>query len=381
MNPIPYGRQTITDEDIAAVTAALKSDYLTQGPRISEFEQAFSRYIGCKFSVAVANGTAALHLAALALGAKAGQKAITSPITFAATANCLRYCDAEPVFVDIDPDTFLLDLNKLRDLLKRSKANEYSGVLPVDFAGLPVRLDELASIAEEFGLWILEDACHAPGGGFRGKENWNCGDGLFADAAIFSFHPVKHIACGEGGMITTNRKDIYETLIRLRTHGITKDPSQMIENHGGWYMGIEERGFNYRLTDFQAALGLSQLNRASAGMLRRKEIAKKYDMAFADAKIKFQKTPAGSNHAYHLYVIEVNNRLELYNKLKEKNILAQIHYLPVHMHPYYRNRGWKRGDLPNAERYYERCISLPIFPALTDAEQDLVIMEVIKNAK
>jgi UDP-4-amino-4,6-dideoxy-N-acetyl-beta-L-altrosamine transaminase len=378
---IPYGRQHISEEDIQAVVGALRSDFLTQGSHVPEFEKAFAEYIGCKYAVAVANGTAALHLAALAMEMKPGARAITSPITFAATANCLRYCGAEPHFVDIRRDTLLLDVDLVRKTLREAKSGEFAGILPVDFAGLPCPLDELRAVADEFGLWIVEDACHAPGASVRAKHAWRCGDGKYADAAIFSFHPVKHIACGEGGMITTNSPRIYESLLKLRTHGITKDPGQMQENHGGWYMEMVTLGFNYRLTDFQAALGNSQLKRAEAGLEQRRRLAKRYDEAFAGTRIGTQRVPEGYGHVYHLYVIEVANRKELYDRLKEQGIFAQVHYIPAHLHPYYRERGWKKGDCPNAEDYYEKCLSLPMYPTLQDSEQDFVIQEVLKYAR
>lgn len=382
MKSIPYGRQTITDEDIQAVKKVLTSDFLTQGPAVSEFEKHFAEYIGCKYAIAVSNGTAALHLAALALNVTPGTKVITTPITFAASANCILYAGGEVFFADIDPETYTLDINKVRELLESHPKGTFSGIIPVDLAGYPVNTEEFRKLADKFGLWILEDACHAPGGFFinsAGKKI-TCGDGQYSDAAIFSFHPVKHIATGEGGMITTNRKDIYDKLLLLRTHGITKNPELLHENHGGWYYEMQELGFNYRLTDMQAALGASQLKRANEGLERRKQIAQKYDEAFkGNPQIK---SPAYLNssisHAFHLYVIQVENRLELYNYLKNNEIYAQVHYIPVHRLPYYQNLGWKKGDFPVAENYYEHCLSLPMFPALTNSEQDFVIEKILE---
>ena len=261
MKPIPYGKQYISKEDLDAVTETLQSDFLTQGPKIAEFEDAFKAYIGSKYAVAVNNGTSALHLAAEALGVKEGTNVITTPITFAASANCVRYCGGNVYFADINKQDYLIDLNKVEDLVKSKPPGFFSGLIPVDFAGHPVNLEDCHTIAEKYGLWIIEDACHAPGGYFtdsKGQKQY-CGNSEFADAAIFSFHPVKHIACGEGGMITCNRDDIYKTMILHRTHGITKDASLMYANDGGWYYEMQELGYNYRLTDFQAALGLSQL--------------------------------------------------------------------------------------------------------------------------
>ena len=392
-NIIPYGRQNITKEDIDVVIAALQSDYLTQGPRIKEFEEKFAEYVGSRYAVAVANGTAALHLCTLALDVQEGDKVITTPITFAASANCIRYCGGEVVFSDIDPSTYLLDIEKVRALLENSPKGTYKGIIPVDFAGRAVHLEAYRKLADEFGLWIIEDSCHSPGGFFTDSNNKNqrCGNGNFAELAIFSFHPVKHIACGEGGMVTTNNEELYQKLLVLRTHGITKNKNEFSnsiefafgqENKGdhypGWYMEMQTLGFNYRLTDFQAALGTSQLQRAIEGLKNRKKIASKYANAFKD--LPFIKGQSGmvEGHAYHLYVVEAKDRLGLYNFLKTQNIYAQIHYVPTHLMPYYRALGWKEGDMPNAESYYKYCISLPMYPTLTNEEQIHVIDSVIK---
>lgn len=396
-NPIPYGRQNITEEDIQAVVETLKSDYLTQGPKIAEFEEAFANYVGSRYAVAVANGTAALHLCSLALGVKEGDKVITTPITFAASANCIRYCGGEVVFADIDPETYLLDIAKVRELLDAAPKGTYSGIIPVDFAGRAVDLEAYKKLAEEYDIWLIEDACHAPGGYFLDSRNKKqlCGNGHFAELAIFSFHPVKHIACGEGGMITTNDEALYEKLLQLRTHGIVKDDykfqnsvefaqgtgkSEILDLksqvYPGWYMEMQELGYNYRLTDFQAALGLSQLKRADEGLERRREIASKYDEAFKGKSFVKGQSGIVEGHAYHLYIIEVQDRLGLYNHLRENNIFAQIHYIPCHLMPYYRNLGWKEGDMPHAENYYTSCISLPMFPTLTNEEQFSVIEKI-----
>jgi hypothetical protein len=384
MKTIPYGRQNITPEDIKAVIETLQSDYLTQGPKILEFEKAFASYIGSKYAVAVANGTAALHLCTLALDVEKGQKVITSPITFAASANCIRYCDGEVVFVDIDPETYLLDYNAVEKLIKSLPKGTYSGIIPVDFAGRAVDLEKFRALADEHNLWIIQDSCHSPGGSFTdsvGKQQ-NCGNGNFADLAIFSFHPVKHIASGEGGMVTTNDEVLYNKLLQLRTHGIVKSEdlfTNSIEFAGGdthyplWYMEMKVLGYNYRLTDFQAALGLSQLNRADEGLARRREIAAIYLEAFKGQSFIKGQSGVIEGHAYHLYVVEVENRLGLYNFLRTKNIFAQIHYIPCHLMPYYRQFGWKEGDMPNAENYYKDCISLPMYPTLTMEEQQFVI--------
>lgn len=379
MNSIPYGRQNITQEDIDAVVTTLQSDFLTQGPKIKDFEDGFAEYVGARYAVAVSNGTAALHLCALALDVDKKSNVITTPITFAASANCIRYCGGQLTFVDIDPLTILLDLNQVESTLKKSR-KKYAGIVAVDFAGLPVNLEEVRQIASKYGLWIIEDSCHAPGGYFTDSKSvvQTCGNGEYADLAIFSFHPVKHIATGEGGMITTNDEKLYNRLLKLRTHGITKDPALMIENHGGWYMEMQDLGYNYRLTDFQAALGLTQLKRADVGLARRREIAEQYRIAFeGQQSVKWQSSVI-DGHAYHLYIIQVADRLGLYNHLKKNNIYAQIHYIPCHLMPYYKQFGWKKGDMPHAERYYEQCISLPVYPTLTDDEQNFVIQTILE---
>jgi UDP-4-amino-4,6-dideoxy-N-acetyl-beta-L-altrosamine transaminase len=375
MKKIPYGRQYITDEDIQAVTDVLKSDFLTQGPKIAEFEDAFAEYIGCKYAVAVSNGTAALHLSALALNIKPGDKVITTPITFAASANCIRYCGGEVAFADIDPKTYLLGINEVRDMLKSTPTGTYKGIIPVDFAGFPVNMEEFRNLADEFDLWIIEDSCHAPGGFFTDTKGiqQNCGNGNYADLAIFSFHPVKHIAAGEGGMITTNDVNHYNKLRNLRTHGIQQIPELRQFNQGLWYYEMQELGFNYRLTDFQAALAISQLKRAEGGLARRREIAEIYDKAFKNKSYVISQAGVVHGHAYHLYVVEFNNRKGLYDYLRKKNIFAQVHYIPVHLMPYYRQFGWKDGDMTHAENYYKHCLSLPMFPTLSSEEQAFVI--------
>lgn len=387
---IPYGKQNITKEDIEAVNKTLVSNFLTQGPEIEKFEELFAEYVGSKYAISVSNGTAALHLSAMALDVKKGDKVITTPITFAASANCIRYCGGEIVFSDIDPQTFLLDIHKVRELLEKSPKGTYQGIIPVDLAGRAVDLEAFRALAEEFGLWIIEDACHAPGGYFVDAKNQkqNCGNSQFADLAIFSFHPVKHIACGEGGMITTNNEALYKKLLKLRTHGITRDVSlfqNSIEFASGgastqeyplWYMEMQDLGFNYRLTDFQASLGISQLERADVGLERRKEIAQNYYQAFKESPFIKNQSGVVDGHAYHLYVIEVEDRLNLYNYLRTCKIYTQIHYIPCHLMPYYRTLGWKEGDMPVAEEYYRNCLSLPMYPTLTNEEQEYVIEKI-----
>jgi UDP-4-amino-4,6-dideoxy-N-acetyl-beta-L-altrosamine transaminase len=386
---IPYGKQDITDDDIAAVIDALKSDFLTQGPAIKEFEESFARYTGSKYAVAVSNGTAALHLSALALDVSEGDKVITSPITFAASANCVRYCGGEVVFADIDPETYLIDITKVEKLLRSAPKGTYKGIIPVDLAGRAVDLEAFRKLADEFGCWIIEDACHAPGAYFTDSTglNQNSGNSNFADLAIFSFHPVKHIATGEGGMITTNNENLYSRLLALRTHGITRNPDafqndpsfasgQVSDSYPGWYMEMQMLGYNYRITDFQCALGSSQLKRAESGLKRRRQIASTYNEFFADKNYIIRQSGNIEGHAYHLYVIEVEDRLGLYEYLKQKGIFSQVHYIPCHLMPYYRELGWKEGDMPHSEQYYKHCLSLPMYPTLTVAEQDFVLASI-----
>jgi UDP-4-amino-4,6-dideoxy-N-acetyl-beta-L-altrosamine transaminase len=379
---IPYGRQLITSEDIESVVATLRSDFLTQGPTIAQFEKQFAEYTGARFAVALSNGTAALHLCALALDVNETSRVITSPITFAASANCVKYCGGEVHFADIDPETFLLDILKVKALLEKHPKGYFQGIIPVDFAGLAVNLEEFRKLADEHGLWIIEDACHAPGGFFKDSTNkeQKCGNGQFADLAIFSFHPVKHIATGEGGMITTNDEKLYEKLILLRTHGITKDVSKYKNTpdeiaQGPWYYEMQELGYNYRLTDFQAALGISQLKRAEINLQRRKQIAKRYDEAFSDSPVI--RPLANTGHAYHLYVIRSSDRAGLYDHLRSHNIFAQVHYVPVHLMPYYKASGFKKGDFPAAESYYNQCLSIPMYHSLSDEDQEFVISTIL----
>ena len=264
MKKIPYGRQQIDNLDLKSVVDTLKSDFLTTGPKILEFEEAFANYVGSEYAVSVSNGTGALHLCALALGVDKGSKVITTPISFAASSNCVLYCGGKVKFVDINPDTLTLDLSLLEKILEDSPKNEYDGIIPVNFSGFPVDTEKLRHIADKYNLWIIEDACHSPGGSFKDSKGiiQHAGNGKYSDLAIFSFHPVKHITSGEGGMITTNDKNLYEKLLMLRSHGIVKNGSTRLQSHGGWAYDMLDLGFNYRLTDFQASLGLSQLKKA-----------------------------------------------------------------------------------------------------------------------
>ena len=374
---IPYGKQSITNEDIEAVISTLTSDFLTQGPKVNEFEKEFAKYTESEYAVAVNNATSGLHLSALALGLKKGDRVITTPITFAATANCIRFCGAEVWFADINPNSYLLDIKSTKELIESKPEGFFKGIIPVDFAGLAVDLEKFRELANKHNLWLIEDACHAPGGYFtdsKGKVQ-KCGNSRHADLAVFSFHPVKHIACGEGGMITTNSRSLYERLLSLRTHGITKE--NMRKNDGEWYYEMKKLGYNYRLTDIQSALGITQLRKNNNGVARRNELAQKYKAAF-QKNIKYQSLPKGNLNAHHLFIIEIEKRKELYDFLKTNNILAQIHYIPIHTFPYYKNIGYENANLEHAESYYKKCISLPMYPSLTEKEQKYVISKVLE---
>lgn len=380
MKTIPYGKQEITEEDINAVSEVLRSEFLTQGPAVADFEKKFANYVGSTYAVAVSNGTAALHLCALALEVKPGQKVLATPITFAASSNCIFYCGGTVEFIDIDPQSFCMDFNKARAVLEKAPKGTYVGIVPVDFAGYPVDLEKFKALADEFGLWIIEDACHAPGGAFKdSKGTWQkCGNSKFADLAIFSFHPVKHIASGEGGMITTNDPVLYKKLLLLRSHGITKNPDDMQDYHGGWYYEMQTLGYNYRMPDMLCALGASQLKRADLNLERRKKIAARYDRELQGLPLQTPKREEEADHAFHLYVIQTENRKELYDYLKTKSIYPQVHYLPVSDLPFYRKLGFSSDSTPLAKKYYDRCLSIPMYHSMTEAEQTHVI-ETIKE--
>ena len=390
---IPYGKQNITQDDIDAVTEVLKSDFLTQGPRIELFEKAFANYVGSKYAVCVSNGTAALHLSVLALGINTEEYVICTPLTFVASVNCVKYCGGQVYFADIDPDTYLISPEAVEKIIIENPDKKFRGVIPVDFAGKVVDLEGFNRIAKKYNLWVLEDSCHAPGGFTVDSKGsiQKAGNGKYTDASIFSFHPVKHIATGEGGMITTNDIELYNKLLKLRTHGITKNSNSLInplefasDNHGqhssypGWYMEMQELGYNYRLSDIQAALGISQLKRAHQGIEKRKKIAKKYIRLLKNSNGILKHPQQIEGHAFHLFVIEVENRRALYEYLKSKEIFCQIHYIPVHFMPYYKNLGWEIGDLPIVENYYKNCLSIPIFPTLEE-DQINYIVETIKT--
>lgn len=377
-SPLRYGQQIIDAADRAAVDRALRSDWLTQGPEVASFEAALARACGAKYAVACANGTAALHLACLAAGLKPGDEAIVPAITFAATANAALYCGAEPVITDIRPDTLTLDPGAARKALsRRTKA-----ILPVHFAGLPAAMEDIARMARSHGLVVIADGAHALGARYDGKPV-----GAFpgADMTTLSFHPVKHVTTGEGGAVLTDRSDLRDRLLSYRSHGITRDPLLLEDaSQGGWYYEMQALGFNYRISDFQCALGTSQLRKLPRFLERRHAAARAYERAFSsDARIKLQASPAGRVSARHLFTIQVpaERRRALYDYLHSQGILANVHYIPVHLLPFYQRRGWKGRSLPNAETYYAGALSLPMHAALTDADLRRVIKAVRDGLK
>lgn len=367
MHYIPYGRQSINEDDIKVVEEVLKSDFLTTGPKIAEFERKFADYVGAKYAVAVSNGTAALHIACMAAGIGKGDEVITTPITFAASANCALYCGATPVFADIDPVTYNISPESVEcHVTERTKA-----IIPVHYTGQTCDMDAIHKIADKYNLIVIEDAAHAVGAEYKGKKI-----GSLSDMTEFSFHPVKHITCGEGGIVTTNREDLYEKLKLFRTHGITREEKFLHKVDGPWYYEQIDLGYNYRITDIQAALGISQLGRIDKFLEKRKKIAAKYDEAFRDFNgIEIPKQAEYSNSAYHLYVIKVDKsiRKALFEYLRANNIGVNVHYIPVYTFPYYREHGYEDVKCENAEKLYESIISIPIYYDLSDEEQDYVI--------
>jgi perosamine synthetase len=373
---LPYGRQSISEEDIQAVGDVLRSSWLTTGPKVGEFEEAFAALVGAKHAVSFSSGTAALHGAAFAAGLKPGDEAITTPMTFAATANCVLYQGAMPVFADVCPDTLNLDPEKIvARITSRTRA-----MLPVDYAGHPADLDAIMELAARQGVVVIEDACHALGAEYRQRRT-----GSIADMTVFSFHPVKHVATGEGGMVTTDLPDCAEALRRFRNHGISSDARQR-QSEGQWHYEMVLLGFNYRLTDIACALGLSQLKKLEANLLRRREIAARYAAAFRDLSgMIAPAVRADVNPAWHLYPIRLNlerlstGRTQVFRALRAENIGVNVHYIPAHLHPYYRERfGYRGGEYPVAEDAYERLISLPMFHAMSDQDVEDVIAAVKK---
>ena len=371
---IPYGKQSIDEDDINSVVEVLKSDFLTTGPKIKEFEDELCRYTNAKYCVAVANGTAALHLASLVLLNK-GDKVITTPNSFVATSNSILYVEAKPIFVDIKEDGNI-DLDLCEEELK--KDSSIKAIYVVNFSGNIVNQKKLKYLKESYNIKILEDCAHSLGATFEGIKAGSCEN---SDCSILSFHPVKHITTGEGGAVTTNSKEIYEKLLELRAHGIKRFPDA-----APWYYEMHSLGFNYRITDMQAALGISQLKKLDSFINRRKEIALKYDKAFLNSIVK----PLYSftnNSSYHLYVVKVDfsklniSKVELFNKMREKNIGLQLHYIPINKQPYYKSLGYGNEDTPIMNIYYDECFSLPMYSSLSNEEQEYVIKTLFEVLK
>jgi UDP-4-amino-4,6-dideoxy-N-acetyl-beta-L-altrosamine transaminase len=376
---INYGKQTIEQLDVEAVTDVMHSDWMTQGPKVTEFENDLAVYCGARFAVAVANGTAALHLANMAMDLKTGDSVVTTPISFLATANSIIFCDAKPIFSDINPATINLDLLKLEQTIKDNPG--VKGIIPVHFGGVVADMESISKIAKNRNMWIIEDACHALGGRWVDShgDQHQVGDCSFSDMTVFSFHPVKQITTGEGGAILTNDENIYNKLLMLRSHGMTKNSDLMEENHGDWYYEMPILGFNYRISDFQCALGSSQLKRNNEWVAQRRRLVSRYDTAFESIpEVQPQLHPDSKNeYSYHLYVVQVKKRKALYDFLKTKGINTQVHYFPIHLQPYYKKKyGYGTDDFPMAEEYYKNALSLPLFPLLKDKEQDYVIQQV-----
>ncbi len=379
MKQIPYGRQEINQEDIQAVLAVLQSDWLTQGPTIKRFEEAVAAYCGAKYAVAVSNATAALHLACLAAGLGPGDLLWTSPNTFVASANCGLYCGAEVDFVDIDPQTYNMSVDALEEKLLQAAKNGRlpKVVIPVHFAGQSCRMDEIRKLADQYNFTVIEDAAHAIGGSYQGNKVGAC---EFSEMVVFSFHPVKIITTGEGGMILTNRADLYEKLLFLRTHGITRDERFMTKpSDGPWYYQQIDLGYNYRMTDLQAALGISQLQRIDEFVRRRHKLAARYDESLKDLPVTLPWQDPDTYSAYHLYVIRLHldqlakSRKQIFEELQAAGINVNVHYIPVHTQPYYERLGFKTGDFPEAEEYYREAITLPLYYSLRDEEQDYIV--------
>jgi len=376
---IPYGRQDITTSDIDAVIEVLKSDFLTQGPAVPRFEMAVASHVGARHAVAVNSATSALHIACLALGLGKEDILWTSPITFVASANCGLYCGAQVDFVDIDPNTYNLSLTALHSKLVIARE---LGQLPkilvvVHFSGQVADMQGIALLSQEFGFRIIEDASHAIGAKYKNKFVGNC---RYSDITVFSFHPVKIITTGEGGMALTNSDDLARAMMLLRTHGINRDPAAMRETtHGPWYYEQVELGFNYRMTDLQAALGISQLGRLDDYVTRRHELAIRYGNLFSGFPITLPWQHPDSYSALHLYVIRLQiekfdkSHLQVFNAMRDLGVGVQLHYIPVHLQPFYQRMGFCKGDFPNAEAYYMDAISLPMFSSLTDSDQDCVV--------
>lgn len=376
--PLPYGRQWIDEDDIAAVVEVLRGEIITQGPVVTEFEKILAEYCGAKYAVAVNSGTSALHIAAMAAGVEEGDVGITSPITFVASANCIAYCGGIPKFADINPATVNIDLEELE-----KACAEYNPkvIVPVDFSGQPADLPHIKQIAERYGAMVIEDAAHSLGASymFDGAE-FKAASCAHTDMAILSFHPVKHITTGEGGAITTNDFKTYELLLELRSHGIAKFSERLIHaNEGAWWYEQQTLGYNYRITDLQCALGISQMRKIDSFIERRRELVEVYKEVFADLEdnICLRTESEGKKSSYHLLAANfaggAERRRKILDALRSQNIWVQVHYIPVHFQPWYQETyGFQRGDFPNAEKYYESCLSLPLFPAMENADVERV---------
>ena len=364
---IPYGRQTIEEDDIQAVVDVLRSDYLTTGPKIAEFEKMVADYVGAKYAVAISNGTSALHAACFAAGIQPGDEVITTPLTFAASSNCVLYCGGTPVFADVDPKTYNIDPEDIR----RKITDKTKAIIAVHLAGQPCDMDEIHKIAKEHDLLVIEDGAHALGSVYKGKKV-----GTLSDMTTFSFHPVKPITTGEGGMIVTDNEEFYQKMMLFRGHGITRDENLMTRNDGPWFYQQLDLGYNYRITDIQCALGCSQMKKLDRFLARRKEIVARYNEAFADCEniiIPYQLPETESG--WHLYIVQVKNcdRRKVFEALREQGIAVNVHYIPVYMHPYYQEHGYKDVHCRNAEEVYSHIISLPLYPTLTEEQQQYVI--------
>jgi len=376
---IPYATQWIDENDIKAVVKILRSGWLTQGPAIEKFEKRVADYCGAKYAVAVCNATSALHLACLALDLKPGDTLWTSPNTFVASANCALYCGASVDFVDIDPRTGNLSVEQLRQKLEaaKQKGKLPKIVVPVHFAGQPCEMAKIFALSKRYGFRVVEDAAHAVGAHYQNRP---VGDCRFSDVAVFSFHPVKIITTGEGGMLLTNRTELYEKFLRLRTHGITREPRFMDgEPHGPWYYQQVELGFNYRITDIHCALGISQMKRLGKFVRRRRQLARRYDKLLANLPLTLPWQHPDAESSWHLYVVRLQldkirkSHRQVFEELRAAGIGVNLHYIPVHTQPYYRQLGFKPGQFPEAVKFYTEAISLPMFARLTDAQQDRVV--------
>lgn len=373
---LPYGQQWLDEQDIEAVVKVLKGDFITQGPAISAFETKVAQYTGAKYAVAFANGTAALHGACFAAGIGEGDEVITTPITFLASSNCVLYQGGSPVFVDINMDTYNIDPEQIASKIN----NKTKAIIAVDFTGQPVEADHISMLARDHGLVFIQDAAHSLGATYDNRKI-----GAWADMTMFSFHPVKHVTTGEGGIITTDNEAYYERLLLFRNHGMTRQPDKLLQQDGPWYYEMQALGYNYRMTDMQAALGLSQMDKLDAFVARRREIAAKYQEAFAAMPgiITPRQHPAAES-SWHLYVIRwlpecfTANRREIFEALRAENIGVNVHYIPVYLQPYYKQLGYSSGLCPNAELYYSTAITLPLFPKMSDRDIEDVINAVSK---